>query len=93
MVRGGPLERLWDTRSATRRAGCKMTHGACPSFESWSRTFVASHATVRASTVLNRMLDLPGVTVAGVSFPAERPLLVVVEVKLRRWRLTCPHCG
>jgi hypothetical protein len=39
---------------------------------------------VRATTVLNRILDLPGITVAGVSFPAGRPLVAVVEVQLRR---------
>lgn len=45
---------------------------------------------VRDSTVLNRLLDLPGVTVRGVSFP--EPGLVVVDVGLRRSRLLCPHC-
>jgi transposase len=48
---------------------------------------------VRATTLLNRLLDLPGVTVAGVSFPADRPGVLVVEVALRRGRLQCPHCG
>jgi transposase len=37
------------------------------------------------------MLDLPGITVKGVSF--ERPLTAVVEVRLRRRQLECPHCG
>jgi transposase len=31
--------------------------------------------------------------VAGVSFPADRPGVLVVEVALRRGRLQCPHCG
>jgi transposase len=51
-----------------------------------------SRRTVRATTLLNRQLDLPGITVAGVSFPADRPDAVVVEVSLRRRRLACPHC-
>jgi transposase len=48
---------------------------------------------VRATTLLNRLLDLPGVGAAGVSFPADRPGELVVEVMLRRRRLQCPHCG
>jgi transposase len=36
---------------------------------------------VRATTVLNRVLDLPGITVAGVSLLAGRPLVAVVEVR------------
>jgi transposase len=48
---------------------------------------------VRVTTLLNRLLDLSGVTVAGVSFPADRPGVLVVEVALRRRRLGCPHCG
>jgi len=45
----------------------------------------------RDSTVLNRLLDLPGVRVRDASFAS--PGLVVVEVALRRRRLVCPHCG
>jgi transposase len=48
---------------------------------------------VRATTLLNRLLALPGVAVAGVSFPVERPGVLVVDVRLRRGRLECPHCG
>jgi transposase len=51
-----------------------------------------SHGTVRAITLLNRLLDLPGITVAGVSFPAGSSDSLVVEVALRRRRLACPHC-
>jgi transposase len=46
---------------------------------------------VRANTLLNRLLDLPGVTVRGVSLP--EPGLLVADVALRRSRLHCPHCG
>jgi transposase len=46
---------------------------------------------VRDTTVLNRLLDLPGIVVRGVSFP--EPGLLVVDVALRRRRLRCPHCG
>jgi transposase len=46
---------------------------------------------VRATTLLNRLLDLPGVIVRGVSLP--EPGLLVVDVALRRRRLVCPHCG
>jgi transposase len=46
---------------------------------------------VRDSTVLNRLLGLPGIRVRGVSFSS--PGVVVVEVALRRRRLACPHCG
>jgi transposase len=49
------------------------------------------HITVRATTVLNELLDLPGITVRGVSFP--QPDRLVVEVVLRRRRLVCPECG
>jgi transposase len=45
---------------------------------------------VRDSTLLNRLLDLPGVSVRGASLPS--PGVVVVEVALRRLRLACPHC-
>jgi hypothetical protein len=39
-----------------------------------------SRGTARATTSLNRLLDLSGVTVAGVSFPASSSDSVVVEV-------------
>jgi transposase len=46
---------------------------------------------VRATTLLNNLLDLPGVTVRGVSFPS--PGYLVVTVAPRRQRLECPECG
>jgi transposase len=46
---------------------------------------------VRDSTLLNRLLDLPGVRVRGVSLP--EPGLLVVDLALRRRRLVCPYCG
>jgi transposase len=46
---------------------------------------------VRDSTLLNRLLDLPGVRVCGVSLPS--PGLLVVDLALRRRRLVCPCCG
>ena len=46
---------------------------------------------MRATTVLNELLDLPGITVRGVSLPS--PGRMVVEVALRRRRLECPECG
>lgn len=49
------------------------------------------HITVRATTLLNELLDLPGITVRGVSLP--QPGQLVVEVALRRQRLQCPQCG
>jgi transposase len=45
---------------------------------------------VRVTTVFNRLLALPGVTVADVSFGADA---VRVEVKLRARRLRCPYCS
>jgi transposase len=46
---------------------------------------------VRAATLLNRLLDLPGIRVEGVSLPGEGRL--VLDVALRRRALTCPLCG
>jgi transposase len=46
---------------------------------------------VRDTTLLNKLLDLPGIAVRGVSLPA--PGGAVVEVALRRQRLECPECG
>jgi transposase len=46
---------------------------------------------VRDSTLLNRLLDLPGVRVRGASLSS--PGLLVVDLALRRLRLVCPHCG
>jgi transposase len=47
---------------------------------------------VRATTLLNKQLDLPGINVTGVSFPAADPGVMVVNVALRRLRLHCPLC-
>jgi transposase len=44
---------------------------------------------VRATTLLNKLLHLPGVDVAGVSLDQRRML---VQVRLRARRLTCPLC-
>jgi transposase len=46
---------------------------------------------VRDSTLLNRLLDLPGVRVVGVALPESG--LLVVDLALRRRGLVCPHCG
>jgi transposase len=46
---------------------------------------------VRVTTLLNKLLALPGVRVVGVSC-SERDR-VVVEVALRRRKLVCPECG
>jgi transposase len=45
---------------------------------------------VRETTLLNRVLDLPGIVVRGVSLPESG--LLIVDVALRRTRLHCPHC-
>lgn len=44
---------------------------------------------VRATTVLSRLLRLPGIWVRDVGFEADR---VTVTVVLRRRRLVCPDC-
>ena len=44
---------------------------------------------MRATTLLNKLLDLPGLDVSGVSFDGQRML---VEVRLRARRLACPRC-
>ncbi len=44
---------------------------------------------MRETTLLNRLLDLPGIVVRGVSVSGGQ---VVVDVALRRRRLHCPHC-
>jgi len=48
---------------------------------------------VRATTLLNKLLDLPGITTSGVSFSPEDPNVMVVDVVLTRRKLVCPHCG
>lgn len=45
---------------------------------------------MRATTAFKRLMDLPGVTVADVDF---RPAKVVVTVRLRSRKLSCPACG
>jgi transposase len=45
---------------------------------------------VRATTLLKKLLDLPGIDVSGVSFDDWRML---VEVRLRARRLACPLCS
>ena len=45
---------------------------------------------MRATTLLRRLLDLPGIAVRGVSL-ADGAL--VIDVVLRRRRLACPLCG
>lgn len=47
---------------------------------------------MRATTLLNRLLDLPGIAVTGVSLPAGDPNLLIVDVRVRGRRLACPHC-
>jgi transposase len=47
---------------------------------------------VRATTIFNRLLDLAGVWVTAVEFN-DNDHVVVVDVRLRRRRLECPHCG
>ena len=44
---------------------------------------------MRATTVFKRLMDLPGVTVSDVDV---QPTKVVVTVKLRNKKLSCPHC-
>ncbi len=44
---------------------------------------------MRATTVFKLLMDLPGVTVSDVDF---QPAKVVVTVKLRNKKLSCPQC-
>ena len=44
---------------------------------------------MRVTTLLNKLLDLPGITVTGVSLTGRKML---VDVRLRARRLTCPRC-
>ena len=44
---------------------------------------------MRVTTAFNLLLRLPGVSVTAVAF---RPDDVLVDVRLRRRRLACPHC-
>jgi transposase len=45
---------------------------------------------VRVTTLLNKLLELSGITVTGVSI-RERKMLV--DVRLRARKMTCPRCG
>jgi transposase len=45
---------------------------------------------VRVTTLLNNLLDLPGIHVTGVSLRGRKML---VDVRLRARRLACPSCG
>src|SRR5712691_8432495 len=45
---------------------------------------------MRVSTAFNRLLQVPGASVAAVSFEREG---VVVSLRRRRRRLVCPRCG
>jgi transposase len=47
---------------------------------------------VRATTLLNKLLNLPGIAVRGVSLPVGPGHPLVVEVVLRRQLLACPLC-
>jgi transposase len=52
----------------------------------------SDRVTVRATTLLNGLLQLPGIAVRGVSLPVSRAAPMVVTVALRAQRLTCPLC-
>jgi transposase len=45
---------------------------------------------VRATTLLNRLLDLPGISVVAAAWHGRQ---LVVDVRLRRQLLQCPRCG
>jgi transposase len=45
---------------------------------------------VRVTSAFNQLLALPGVWVTAVAFGADE---VTVDVRLRRRKLVCPHCG
>ncbi|MGH8901319.1 MAG: transposase family protein [Egibacteraceae bacterium] len=45
---------------------------------------------MRVTAAFNKMLALVGVWVSAVDFESDR---IVVTVKLRRFKLVCPHCG
>lgn len=44
---------------------------------------------MRVTTLLNKLLDLPGITVTGVSLRGRK---MFVDVRLRTRKLTCPRC-
>jgi transposase len=45
---------------------------------------------VRATTLANRLLDLPGISVSHVAWHGQQ---LVIDVRLRARRLACPECG
>ena len=45
---------------------------------------------MRATTAFNRMLNIPGATVTGVTFTPEG---IVIDLRRRFHKLTCPYCG
>ena len=49
-----------------------------------------SAVAVRATTLLNRLLDLPGISVTDAAWHGRQ---LVVDVRLRAHRLACPLCG
>lgn len=48
-----------------------------------------NRTTVRATTLVNKLLDLPGLAVSGVSLEPGR---LLVDVELTARKLRCPHC-
>jgi transposase len=48
---------------------------------------------VRVTTLLNKLLDLPGISARGVSLPAGAGQPLVVDVALRSPQHACPRCG
>jgi transposase len=80
LVSGGA--RWWgrltgDAHGMDKDAGCLMVR------------IRKGHIPVRVSTAFNTLLALPGVNVTDVEFTPDR---VLVDVRLRRRRLACPHC-
>jgi len=45
---------------------------------------------VRASTLVKELLDLPGIGVSAVAWHGQQ---LVIDIRLRSRRLTCPECG
>jgi transposase len=45
---------------------------------------------VRATTLANRLLDLPGIMVCGVAWHGQQ---LVIDVRMRSGKLVCPECG
>jgi len=46
---------------------------------------------VRATTLLNKLLDLPGIATSGVSFPPDDPNVMVVDVATSPRIPSLPH--